>query len=224
MPKGVRKIPQETLADGGIVEPNDKTNGYEGEPEMVIPASKVDMTLGVTPIVVETAVTPEELQEKVEEAIETATVSAEEPKVETPKEEPKVEPPKEVPKTQMPAQSPSECKRPLRDMQLTEDQKAILLKDGLSNIVKTKPTGGVIPAVVSEDGSPVYTLIQHMPITGGVRIFLLMELDHRIVQDAFIYYKDNAINPTHSKFLELLENVSGKPGRLYTRIVPLALQ
>jgi len=182
---------------------NTVTEVPKEEPEAIIPPENVDDALKLD--MATTHVSMEELHDKVDKAIEITQ--------------------KQMENVTLSVEVPSSCKKPLRDMQLTDDQKMLLIRGGIENIIKTtKLDGGIMPAMISEDGSPLYTFTNFKQDTGATRVNKLLELDHRIVLEAFAYYKDNAVNPTHQGFLDLLEKASGKNGRLYNRVVCITLQ
>ena len=242
------------LAQGGVVRPGVEISSYQGEPEFIAPIDPVaDILKGneapspVPKVVLPTAESPpmqriepvrqEPTPERVKQAM--ASAPAPEPKAEPVIEQvptPPVAKPKAEPmfntlaperRVEAPPQMPQMQNRmPLRDMNLDNEQMELLIKEQVKKIV-TEPNrleGGLIPAVISEDGSRCDTLANFMPATGGTRHFLLMEIDYRVLQKAYTFYKDNAIKPTHQGFLDVLGKATGKNGKIYHRVVPWTLQ
>ena len=109
----------------------------------------------------------------------------------------------------------SEVKRrenpPLRETTLTSSQRDILLRKGLEDILKTNPLDGRIP-----------TAVRYPIDSEGVRsIYAFFDIDARVMERAYRYYKDNAENPTPKDCLDLISEIYAKPKKTVRRMVIL---
>ena len=102
----------------------------------------------------------------------------------------------------------------IRDMNLTDEQKASLIYEEIKRIVKTNE---------SVEGVRTTTSIKY-PVDGigAVTVTAIFDLDYRVAQRAWDYYKDNADKPTVKGFIDGLSTIIGIK-EYHRRVVDLTL-
>lgn len=112
--------------------------------------------------------------------------------------------------------SDANAKASIRNMDLSDNQRMMLIDDELRRILTSKTTdelqGGMIRPIIDypydKDGFTVLNTI--------------INADVRLVQMAWDYYKDNASEPTVEKFVHKLWEILGTSEQ-YRRVVTLHL-
>lgn len=107
-------------------------------------------------------------------------------------------------------------KTPIREMELTDEQQMMIIRDNIKKLLTVKNGDelqfGVIPALVKTPQDDV----------GFVEVSIMLNVDVRLVQKAWDYYKDNATKPKVKEFLDIVQEFTGR-GQQYRRVAYITL-
>lgn len=93
--------------------------------------------------------------------------------------------------------------------ELTEEDKQILIEKKIKNILDMSQIGVAFALVRFRE--PDTTSVPPM--------YALVEYDHRFVDEGWDFYKTNVRNPHFKDYLDLITRVTGKPSKIYPRLV-----
>ena len=93
--------------------------------------------------------------------------------------------------------------------ELTEEDKQILIEKKIKNILDMSQIGIAYALVRFKE--PDTTAVPPM--------YALIEYDHRFVNEGWEFYKTNVRNPHFKEYLDLITRVTGKPNKIYPRLV-----
>lgn len=102
----------------------------------------------------------------------------------------------------------TEAKPTLRgaDM-LSDEQRVMLLKDGIRRILNKNPIEGRIPSMIRYTGGP----------DGIVSVYAFFDIDARVMEEAYDYYRNNADDPSPKGMIDLVSEVFDRPKRVIPR-------
>lgn len=89
---------------------------------------------------------------------------------------------------------------------LSDEQRAMLLKDGIKRILD-RPTDIRIPSMVRYTDGP----------DGIMACYAFFDIDARLMEEAYDYYRDNADDPSPKGMIDLISEVVGRPQRIIPR-------
>jgi len=101
----------------------------------------------------------------------------------------------------------------IRDMRLSDEQKKMIIEQELRKILAPENAenlqGGVIKCFLEYPTDNV----------GFTKVFDYVKADFRLVQKAWDYYKDNAVNPTVKDFANILGDILGRGEKLPKAVI-----
>lgn len=101
----------------------------------------------------------------------------------------------------------------IRDMRLTDEQKNLIIEQELRKILAPENAenlqGGVIKCFLEYPNDSV----------GFSKVLDYVKADFRLVQRAWDYYKDNAVNPTVKDFANILGKILGRGEKLPKAVI-----
>lgn len=93
---------------------------------------------------------------------------------------------------------------------LSAEQKGLLLRQGMKDILDGGPTDGRIP-----------TMVRCYENDGISSTYAYFDIDVRTMERAYAFYRDNAENPTPRGCMDLISEIYAKPKRIIPRVALL---